>query len=333
MYPTLVHFLGDISRGAYPAARALVKMGKNVLVCAGPLENLVCLEMATGVTSWQIERVWEFEREYIGPSAYVYNFVRNPRNPAGDLKPLPITDDSKLPQSNAIVGGPIFIPTTSKDEGSIFVAVAKGSTRYPGQLSECVVYEIGTDGNPISTVTLPRMVRADEYRIHKGNLVWACRDCSFVSLAPSNRVVREFSRRPNLLCTVEWFRQPPDFSKDVWLTSEQKDDSIAFADTKVFRARAGGYVEGPKDHVYRFPIVSVELGSGLTREMELRVPFNGTLSPPKSNYSHRFEPERWHTYSPHILYISDLHFVNDRLRVTLGMKDWSKTLEFDTSKG
>src|SRR5207237_1978584 len=70
---------------------------------------------------------------------------------------------------SAIVGGPIVVPTPEAGKGkhSIFMAVAKGPASYSSYLSDCVIYELGSDGRPLAMANLPRMVRGGSFRVQK----------------------------------------------------------------------------------------------------------------------------------------------------------------------
>jgi hypothetical protein len=74
------------------------------------------------------------------------------------------------------------------------------------------------------------------------------------------------------------------------------------------------------------------LRTGTDRAMVLRVPFKGKLPAPKTNYSGIITPQgkaRWKTMGPHVLAITWLQVEDNRLRVTVGMEEWARSLEFD----
>jgi hypothetical protein len=107
---------------------------------------------------------------------------------------------------------------------------------------------------------------------------------------------------------------------------------VAFSNAFAFRVCEGGYVAKPKVGVYEFPISMVDLKTGGDRSMMLSVPFNGALPEPKTNYSRSSTPQgetRWQTSGPYVLAITWLQIVDNRLRVTLGMEKWARSVEFD----
>ncbi len=70
-----------ISAARYPdyavdSIQALTAMGSKILVCAGPMEDLICLEQKAGAQVWRVPRIWEFTRGFIGPSVWSHYIGR-----------------------------------------------------------------------------------------------------------------------------------------------------------------------------------------------------------------------------------------------------------------
>ena len=88
----------------------------------------------------------------------------------------------------------------------------------------------------------------------------------------------------------------------------------------------------PATKIYRFPISVIDLKNGADRELVLKVPYKGDIPEPKSNFSRSetaLGKARWRTLGPYLLAITWLEIEGNRLQVTLGMENWSRTLEFD----
>jgi hypothetical protein len=137
---------------------------------------------------------------------------------------------------------------------------------------------------------------------------------------------------PDLLCRVDWYRQLSAEEPDAWLRADPSGDPVAFGDAFAFRVCEGGYVVKPSAGVYHFPLSMVDLETGMDRTMALSVPFKGNLPEPKSNYSQSSTPHgeaRWQTTGPYVLAITWLQVVDNRLRVTLGMENWARSVEFN----
>jgi hypothetical protein len=319
-----------------PAVQTLSWLGKDLLVSAGPVQDLLCLAADTGEPRWRVPRVWEFERGFIGPSVCQHFIERSGGEDEDGKEKKKENAPVKPARRNAIVGGPVVVKAEGGREPDrrVFVAVAKGPAHFGEYLSECVVYELGARGKPVGMVTLPRMIRGDAYRILDGGVVWACQGGGFVRLAASAHngdMLRFGPGGPDLLCTVDWFRQLRPEHPEAWLSSDPAGDPVAFGDRVAFRVRTGGYVPDPAAGVFHFPIAVVDLETGAARPVELRVPFIGKLPEPKSNvsYSNPGGKDRWQTLGPYKMAVTGLEVRGKRLRVTIGTESGAGAVEFD----
>jgi len=207
---------------------------------------------------------------------------------------------------------------------SIFVAVAKGPKEWPEYLSDCVVYEFLDAGGPIAMTTLPRMVKGEWFQAQKDGAVWLCQGGGMVKLG-----LRRFRPKSDFLCRVDWFREPLSERREVWLETGPAADPISFGQNYACRLSEGGYVTNAGDTVYRFPFSLMDLNTGLDQPLELEVPFKGKLPEPKPKGGYARVGDRWYLYGPYLLGITRLQIRDNTLRVTLGMEDWTRTLEFD----
>ena len=327
------------TRQVRPDLQHLTRLGDDILVCAGPTQDLICLERDTG-KQLASTCVWEYKRSFIGPSVWQHFFARSGGEADDDgRKDKKMQKEKERPPQRqySIVGGPIVVPTGKAGEGehSIFLAVSKGPAQYASYLSDCVVYEFGSDGRPLSMANLPRMVRGGWFRQQKDGIVWACQGNSFVKLGVSKVCQRGFGDGPggpDLLCRVDWHRQLSADQPDAWLTSNTAGSPITFTDTHAFRVIAGGHVLEPTSTVYSFPVSVVDLKSGVDSALVLNVPFKGKVPEPHSNYSRSQSPQgkdRWQASGPYLLAITWLKVEGNRLHVTLGMQEWTRTLSFE----
>jgi hypothetical protein len=325
-----------------PEVQPLSWLGRDVLVCAGPVQDLLCLEGGTGKQRWRVERVWEYERGFIGPSEWRHFFRRASGGDEGKKgKKREKAEKWPAARHHSIVGGPVVVDVPwdrhGGDEQRIFVAVAKGPSSYGEYLSDCVVYELGPDGTPLAMANLPRMVRGGQYHRQKGGVVWACEGGAFVKVGATRHSMGlpRGLDRSDLLCRVDWYRQISPEEPEAWLTAAPAGDPVAFGEAVAFRACAGGYVTSPDAGAYRFPLSMIDLSTGGDRVLVLSVPYKGKVPEPKDN-SIRIEWEkgkyRWQTRGPHVLAITWLEVEGNRLRVTLGMEEWSRSLEFEINK-
>jgi hypothetical protein len=117
-----------------PNVRPLSLIGKNILICAGSKQAIICLEQASGKQSWKIDKIWEFERGFIGPSVwshFISRYGTSSYSNGGDRNPVDPKASQDLEErwSCNIVGGPLVVPLAPNDwnpkPASIFVAVGK----------------------------------------------------------------------------------------------------------------------------------------------------------------------------------------------------------------
>ena len=302
-----------------PSVAPLTVLGKDILVCAGALQDLIRLEGASGKTVWRQERIWEYERGFIGPSVWQHFIGRNGEDPfLAKLKKKAKEQDKNEPKKeekepepsrhNSVVGGPIVVPALKDGSPHMFVAVAKGPAEYAAYLSECVIYELNSSGipffNPVAMTTVPRMVLGGKYKVQRDGLVWACEGGAFVKLAtslPKNIISGIGPGGSDCLYRVAWYRHLLHEQPRAWLTSVPAGDPICFNDTHAFRV-IGGYVTDRAEKLYRFPIAVIDLKNGIDRQMLLSVPFKGELGEPKSNYSKSTidGKEAWHSSVPQV---------------------------------
>jgi hypothetical protein len=323
---------------ARPSLQKLGFLGSDIIVCAGPVEPIVCLD-ASGKESWRTQKLWEFERGFIGPSVWQHVIGRNRKEddePAKDRKDAKPNRAEESGYAN-IVGGPIIVKSPQKDGGtSIFVAVAKApSPRWAQYLADCTVYELNENGRPSAMANLPRMVLGGSFKVHKDGLVWACQNKAFVKLTMSENRLLGLGfgpGGPDCLCRVDWYRQLGATKADAWLQSDPAGNPVAMSVTHAFRVVTGGYVTNPKTKIYQFPIAVVDLKNGAAREIVLKVTYSGDMPKPESNFRHSEAAsgkDRYETRGPYLLAITWLEIEGSRLRVHLGMENWTRSLVFD----
>jgi hypothetical protein len=323
-----------------PDVQPLTWLGENVLVCAGPVQDLLCLEAVTGKQRWKVERVWEFERGFIGPSVWQHIFTRSGRDVDDEKQDDKKDKKDALPnRQNSIVGGPIVVDLPKNEGGkgdkSIFIAVAKGPLRWGEYLSDCVVYELGSDGKPVAMVNLPRMIKGGQYQVQKDGVVWVCQGGAFVKVGISRQRGRGIGfgpGGPDLLCRLDWYRHLTQQEHESWLTSDPAGAPLTFGKEFAFSVSSGGYITKSDAGIYNFPLSMIDLKTGIEQSLELHVPYTGKMPEPKSNFSNSRTKEgtdQFKTMGPYVLAITWLQVEGNRLRVTVGMQNGARTLDFD----
>jgi ankyrin repeat protein len=346
-----VSTLGERSRpGAYLLAAArpnyaeshlqqLSWMGDRLLVCAEAVQPILCLNRDTGTQLWRLDRPWEFDRGFIGPSVWQHYISRFGQEWFGEDK---AKAEAARPAFDkqfdcAVVGGPVSVPldiTRGSDSHSVFVAVSKAPRGgFSGYTADCILYEFNDRGEPVAMLKLPQMVRGGHFRKVRDGVVWQGQNETFFRVSRT----RESSRMgmgpggSDHLLRMPWLRQVAGAEPPAWLTSGKAGDPVAFSDTHAFCLPAGGYVADGDRATFHFPLTAIDLRTGNEQPMLLHVPIQGTIAGPKTNYSETRTAGRTaiHTSGPHLVAVTRLQTDGKILRVTLGAENWSGEVWFD----
>jgi ankyrin repeat protein len=328
---------------AYSVLQHLAWLGDTLLVCPEAMQPLICLNPDTGTKIWQLDRPWEFERGFIGPSVWSHYMGRFRLREEFGEKP----NETALARAQfdkqfscALVGGPAVVPVVPEHEGEhrIFLAVSKGpADHFSGYISDCILFEFNEKGEPMSLVKLPQMVTGSQFHLVKDGVVWMGQDESFFEVVPSRhqRGIGMGLGGPDFLTRMPWFRQLTPRHANAWLVADRAGDPVAFGDIHAFRLPGGGYVEPENKSIYHFPLSAINLETGVERSFLLHVPFKGDLPRPKENYSEtRSANGRLviHNLGPYLLGVTGLRVDGKGLEITLGMENWSAVLSFDLGK-
>jgi hypothetical protein len=327
---------------AQPSVRLLSWLNGDLLACAGARQDLHCLERKSGRRLWSVERVWEFERGFIGPSVWSHFISRHGVDGIPWEKSNVDAEASKQFDGRwkcSIVGGPVVAPRTPAERGepagtSIFVAVAKGPAEGPrgtwgSYLSDCVVYELNGEGQPVSMANLPRMVNGWQVRADADGVIWGCQNNAMIRLHASDHgwQIGGGPGGPDMLAKVDWYRELSAADPKAWLVADKSGDPLAYGRSRAFRVVAGGYVQQRSERLYHFPLSAIDYATGLAEPLTLHVPLTDTVPPPETNVSSVNGHLR--AIGPYLLAITALNADHDSLAITLGMEKWSGTAIFN----
>jgi ankyrin repeat protein len=328
----------------YPASNIqhLSLMGDRLLVCAEAKQPIYCLEPDSGTEIWRCERLWEYQRGFIGPSVwshYIGRFgIDESFGEANDQKTAAARREFEKQFNGSIIAGPVAVPLNfARDNAthSIFVAVSREPARtFGGYLADCVVYELDDAGKPISLVNLPQAVIGSKFQPLPNALVWCGANESMFQVRASQRsaTIGMGPGGPDALTRIGWFRQPADAEPAAWLVTGRTGDRIAMGPTHAVRQDAGGYVASKDEAMFHFPLAVVDLASGAERPIEIQVPFRGKLDAPMTNYrAHGMVngETSFHTMGPYLLGITSLTLDGSHLEVVLGMTNRAMSTEFE----
>jgi hypothetical protein len=336
--------------------RPLQPMGEAVLVCAGPLDDILCLEAASGKERWRLPRVWEFDRGFVGPSVWSHFIGRfgmsasdldiaEGRRTEGFVAPeyakevkakVEAARAAAARRTCAIIAGPIPVPAsirlpafTPRTGWRIFVGVVRSeAAEWPGYLADCIVYEIDEEGHPAAMAALPRQVNGWESHEVEGGVLFGCPRDAMVRVAASGQSYQgSMLGRTDNVCRVEWYREVPPPEPKAWLSADAATSEVAVTAKHAFRPWGGGWIEKEGDGLYRFPLVRINLADGRAEKIVLTVPFTGEVRLPSANFDR--SSVGIHAHGPYLLAVIRLQVVGGALRIVVGGGGKAATVDFD----
>lgn len=314
-----------------------------VVVCAGWKEDIICLDAENGEARWRIPRIWEYERGFIGPSAFEH-FVERFGIMHYDVRlaaDSDVTDDAPRAEqqkearqlvadskrkfdetySGWITAGPV-VPADD-DGGNIFVAAARqrGRSQDIGDLAQATVYELDAQsGDVIAASHLPRLVDGHPQRALPGAILWGCQRGGLVRLHESGYYFAYGFAGPDAgsandsTCSIAWYREYGIRMPDSWFCADAPYGVAAFDEHYYYRP-SGAFIETKDRPVYRFLINRVDLQTGLDHDLTLSVPYTGDFPMPKTNYA--ASPDSMHSHQPHLLWVGGMSVEDNVLHITM----------------
>lgn len=313
---------------------ALQQDGDTLLACA-PNGDLLRVS-ADGKVLAKLERVWEFERGFIGPSVWTHVFSRfgidsfEPQEPtvsaelAANSSYADALRRANAEESAGLVGGPIVAGE------HVFVAVATAKKGpWSAYLGRGRVIELDHDLRPLGAVELARPPLGSLASADEGGVVWALPEGGLARIATTNRQ-ELWGMGPggwDRVLHVPWTREPLASERTAWLTTDPAWRGVVFANGFALATSEGAFVEREDEHVVRFTVRRVRLADGTERALELRVPFEGELKRPETNFSS--DGKSVHAIGPYGLGLTGMEREGERLVVHLATTESAWTVEFE----
>jgi len=350
---------------ATPGLLPLVACGDAFLVTPGPQDPIYCIDPAKPdkPLRWKLEKPWEFQRGFTGPSVWSHHFSRfgldsfsrDGSEPIDwenfvDQATDGVTPDYKdehrkkaeeqmarlkvveadLSRRCQMAGGPFVVESENPMISTIFVAVmeAESAGAWASYLSHTIVYEIdAATGTPVAFIRLPRNTLGSMGRLQGGGVVWRCEENGIARLEPSRTAEFHFGPGgPDCIGKLKWYREEMPLRKDAWLSSPATGMAFAWTEAGMISALDDTWIGKEGDKQLHLPIR--EFGpAGEPSTYELIVPLKKPVKAPDSNYSSAGGKVR--TSGPYVLGITGLELWDNRLYVTLGYEGGYRTLVFD----
>lgn len=295
----------------------------SIAICAHDNDAIRFLDLNSGKRLGQVERVWEFQRAFVGPSVWCNTMARF------GLEPNDLGDDTPVDQharndfakfyDGRIVCGPVY----SAENWFVFVSTAMPGP-YASFRSDCVVYQLRT--GPEALAHLPRVPLASTVRASSNGV-----SCAFLGggfgMLKRNESEDHGPGSQDCLIRLLWYRDFSAEKRSAWFSSAPGTTEVSYTPSHAFCAVEGGFVSAENDSRYSFPIRRIELHSGASTDLFIDVPFEGTFELPTTNYQ-RSSGTSLRATGVHLLAITGLGTTGNQLHVTLGEKSSASTLYF-----
>lgn len=329
--------LAPMRSGPMPVATAGLALLDHDLLLAFPgEERLMRWSAGSGEASWTIERLWEFRRGYIGPSVWQHTF--------GRFGAGPFSDSSTAEEQRAaftkvlrgsLVAGPFPIEDASHGIGAsrliAITALEPVAADFGAYCAQFFAYEIDDLGEPCAAVALPRGVLGWTARSLGDQIVAACDRGAWICIGtastPDDLASGFPGSGPDGVGQVRWYREPVPARHEAWMSCDPAGDPVALATRLGVRSAGGGWIAKEGETVFHFPLWLLDPRDGGMREVELRVPFEGEMTAPTTNY--RSDGKSLHTWGPRGIGLTKLELDGDRLLVWLANPKQVWQLEFD----
>ena len=333
--------LGPMSTApAFASPRELQMFDGNLIVCARGASEVLRLDSVKGATVWSLERVWEFQRGYIGPSVWSHYLGRFGIQSFGEDSPETKAEFAERRKSfdalysASVVAGPFLVDKPdmwgTRGRGFLVVVGLVPRDSFGEHLTQCFAYELSASGRPVSVVALPRAPLGWAAVAQGDRAVFACQQGAFACVSSSRNdgaIGMGMGSAPDATGRLAWYCEPAPARHPAWMRCDPAGDPVALDAQLGVRCASGGWIEKQGDKLFHFPLWLVDPREGTTREVELRVPFEGEMAAPGSNY--RSDGQTIETWGARGLGITKLELAGDRLIVWLGNTKQAWQLEFD----
>jgi hypothetical protein len=334
------------------------------IICPGPTSTIYCVNATDGKVRWSVDRIWEFDRDFIGPSVWCHIMRRFGRDEVDEAfhragtKTVNVTPgdkalvDAQIPLVLAewrkafnhdhlawLCGGPWRVSRPHDEFGrkqsdAILISVAIAPQHpFAGNLARIRIFDIGEGGEVVAMADLSRPIR--QAQALNEMLTFTSLPLGAGALRPFaySRPVGGIGGGPDCLLSMAWYEEPEDSITDAWLQGSWKP-SGAMGDHCVVQPKDGGVIKNADDTSLTENLDLISLIDGSQRRCILKVPIGEKVRFPTENYSTFTRPDGSRGAVSFNSFSSDLPtqftILGDRLIVTIGT---SRRLAFTIPSG
>ena len=322
---------------------ALSWMGDTLLVLVGPRQPIRALNGDTGTILRVVDRVWEFEEGFAGPSVFAYFAARfgsldlmfaRADDPSIQLYRSRFDDRFRA----SMVGGAVAVPirfNRCDDTYSVFVpCVRRDRTELAETVPRSYVVELNDRLEAISVIRLPYILDGDSFALAGSGVVWSGDGPSMTRIVPGNTCNHLTSPGPYFgsMAGPSWVRSIASPRFGAWLEAPRYSDRAVFGRRIALVQTGGARIVRPTDASILFPFAAVDLVSGRVCEFVLDLPFKGRVPDPRTNCIRAPGP-RFETGFPYLAWITRYSIGPEGLRFVLFDDTSGKEVELKCNLG
>lgn len=308
--------------GAGCGITPLTRLDEDLLVCATSTAPLMRLSGKDGRTIWEIPRVWEFKRGFVGPSVWQHYMTRCIADGDEGGRKAFYSQNSCW---NA-AGPAVVHEVIAGHDSYVFFAVGIASKRgwdacLEEYTADCVVFEISGRGEVTARLTMPRFVSGGQFQQVEGSLVWAGPEHTLSRITPIrfSGVTGMGPGGPDCVGQLDWFRAYPEPVRWARLMTGQWSDPFVTSGKTAIRFAGSGYVKDNERALYHFPVRIFDLENGADSLVDLRVRLSQAIT----------EEDMEGKGSHYDFGLPGMEIVGDLLRIFISNDQAQHALEFD----